>query len=266
MGNSFAIINQTEEPLYLEFFRPLINPFHYDPWKTQELLPEELTQFTFELPVLQVRFILKEEHFVAEIKSDQIYTITDRGFSENKPAITHQFRCRRNFAQKSNQPDVFTDPTVPTVAAVVSGNVVAGSMVAASMRTIGSVGSLAGPLGVAVSLGAGAIVGGVVYGSFKLHDALKYHSDRQPCWDFCHEEKEIHTASRSNPTQVRTRIQHKEQNICVICEEDISVSYSLIHEGTAHSGYCSVCAKFCMNRPCPICRKRVEAIVQLFDS
>jgi hypothetical protein len=50
---------------------------------------------------------------------------------------------------------------------------------------------------------------------------------------------------------------------CVICMSNEASSY-IVHDGTAHGGFCPSCAletMLCKNRACPICRKKIHGIV-----
>ena len=53
--------------------------------------------------------------------------------------------------------------------------------------------------------------------------------------------------------------------MCMICMENRAFSY-VVHSGTAHGGFCPVCAlsvlvKECRDSRCPVCRRDVTAVI-----
>lgn len=78
-----------------------------------------------------------------------------------------------------------------TAAAMMSASapVASGSLVAIG-QSIGAVGALgagaSAGVGIVGALLGAVFVGAVVYGGFKLDEALKYKDEEVPCWDRCH--------------------------------------------------------------------------------
>lgn len=62
-------------------------------------------------------------------------------------------------------------------------------------------------------------------------------------------------------------LKNEETQLCVICLDNPK-NATLIHEGTGHVCCCLSCAQllFKGSKPCPICRKRVEMVIQVFFS